>query len=410
MKDRNYKILEDEFITINDIKLYRIECIKSFINNNTTINVGDKGGYIQSYDNLYDNAWVYDKARVCENAKAFGNAKIYGDTKVFGNACIYDNAEVFENVWVHGKASVYDNARVFNNAKIYGNSLIYGNSYVSHNAWVFGNARVYDSSTISDNVKVYNNAKVYGNARVYGNVCVYDYAQVYENARIWGNTQVYGNTSISDNTIISDNAEGSDNAINNNITPINNKQVNLTPIETIDRQSEISIYQNSITNKISIGFLNSRSTKDKHIDLYLTIPQESKKIEENDWCILYDDIGTTMSNPQQYNPKIGHKINKNLQKVIATTNPNIKEIPKINLELIKIFVNQKNNGNNSKIKSSLIFIKGELKVDENNYVIINNKNYNYNDIIKAILYTYKKTKEGLTHNQILINYEIDKHH
>lgn len=40
--------------------LYRIECIKAFGN----ISVGDLGGFVESYDNLYENAWVYENATV----------------------------------------------------------------------------------------------------------------------------------------------------------------------------------------------------------------------------------------------------------------------------------------------------------------------------------------------------------
>ena len=119
METNKHFILTDEFkINEKGIKLFRIKCIRKFNN----INVGDLGGFIESYENLSDNAWVYDNAMVYDNAEVYGNAKVYG------NAWVYDNAKVF------GDAEVYDNTTVFGNAEVCGSAGVYGNTEVNGNA------------------------------------------------------------------------------------------------------------------------------------------------------------------------------------------------------------------------------------------------------------------------------------
>ena len=103
--EKKYK-LTDEFITIGNKKLYRIEALKDF----SYVKKGDKGGFIKSEKNLSQNGncWVY------------GNAMVYGNAWVFGDAWVRGDAKVFED------AQVYGNAKVDGNAKVCGNVLIYG--------------------------------------------------------------------------------------------------------------------------------------------------------------------------------------------------------------------------------------------------------------------------------------------
>ena len=102
--------LTEETIEFCGIILYRIEALKNFGN----VKVGDKGGFVQSENNLShgDNAWVYDDAWVC------------------GKAWVYDDAWVCDNARVSGNAMVCDNARVCGNAVICDNSHICGNTVI----------------------------------------------------------------------------------------------------------------------------------------------------------------------------------------------------------------------------------------------------------------------------------------
>ena len=156
--EKKYK-LTDETINLNGATLYRIEALKDF----GEIKKGDKGGFIESENNLAHegDAWVSD------------NAHVYGD------ACVFDNARVYNNAFVSGYAQVYGNAFV------YGNAWLYDNTRVCGYAWVSDNARVYGDANVCDDSSVFGSACVYDNARVYGDTCV------------CGNTNVCGDAEIS---------------------------------------------------------------------------------------------------------------------------------------------------------------------------------------------------------------------
>ena len=128
--EKKYKLTE-ESINYYGKKLYRIEALKDF----SDIKKGDKGGYVESENNLSqeENCWIYDNAQV------------------FGKAVIYDDAKVYDYVRVYGRAYICDNAKVYGNAKIRGNSIIHGN------ALIYGNAKIYGNTEIKSDAKIENN-------------------------------------------------------------------------------------------------------------------------------------------------------------------------------------------------------------------------------------------------------------
>ena len=154
---KKYK-LTDETINLNGATLYRIEALKDF----GEIKKGDKGGFIESENNLAHegDAWVSD------------NAHVYGD------ACVFDNARVYNNAFVSGYAQVYGNACVYGNAWLYGNTRVCGYAWVSDNARVYGDANVCDDSSVFGSACVYDNAHVYGDALVRGYACVCGDAEI----------------------------------------------------------------------------------------------------------------------------------------------------------------------------------------------------------------------------------------
>ena len=155
--EKKYK-LTDETINLNGATLYRIEALKDF----GEIKKGDKGGFIESENNLAHegNAWVSD------------NARVYGD------ACVFDNAQVYGNAFVSGYAQVYGNAFVYGNAWASDNARLCGYAWVSDNARVYGDANVCDDSSVFGNALVYDNARVYGDALVRGYACVCGDAEI----------------------------------------------------------------------------------------------------------------------------------------------------------------------------------------------------------------------------------------
>ena len=73
--EKKYRLLKNDTITVDGKTLYRIEALRDFAD----VKKGDKGGYIESEDNLsqYGNCWAYDNARVYGNARVYDNVRVY---------------------------------------------------------------------------------------------------------------------------------------------------------------------------------------------------------------------------------------------------------------------------------------------------------------------------------------------
>lgn len=104
--EKKYRLLEDDTITVCGRTLYRIEALMDFAN----VKKGDKGGYVESENNLSQegNCWVYNKARVFEDAFVCGDAHVYGKARVLGNAWVSGKAHVLGNAWVSGHCQIID--------------------------------------------------------------------------------------------------------------------------------------------------------------------------------------------------------------------------------------------------------------------------------------------------------------
>lgn len=152
-----YKIT-DETIQYFGKTLHRIEALRAFYN----IKVGDKGGFIESENNLSQEGtcWVFD------NAKVLGRAIISDDALVGGNAKVYDNAKVYGNALVYDDANLYGYSEVYGNAKVYGDVDVYGHAKVFDYAKVCGGALVRGDALVYDKAKVYGNAMICGDAKV----------------------------------------------------------------------------------------------------------------------------------------------------------------------------------------------------------------------------------------------------
>ena len=154
---KKYK-LTDETISLNGATLYRIEALKDF----GEIKKGDKGGFIESENNLAHE----------------GDALVSDNAHVYGDACVFDNARVYNNAFVSGYAQVYGNAFVYGNAWLYDNTRVCGYAWVSDNARVYGDANVCDDSSVFGSACVYDNARVCGDALVRGYACVCGDAEI----------------------------------------------------------------------------------------------------------------------------------------------------------------------------------------------------------------------------------------
>lgn len=88
--------------------LHRIEALKDFGN----VKAGDKGGWIEKYENLSQNGdcWVYVDARVYDDARVYSNAWVYDDARVYGNADIKSNDDI---IWLTGLGSENRTTTIF---------------------------------------------------------------------------------------------------------------------------------------------------------------------------------------------------------------------------------------------------------------------------------------------------------
>ena len=115
MENKKYK-LTDETTNLLGRTLYRIEALKDF----NGVKKGDKGGFIESEQNLSQNGncWIYN------------NAMVYDDAVIDDNACVYDNVCVFDNAHVYGNAMIYENAKVYGNVQVSDDAVVCGNVHL----------------------------------------------------------------------------------------------------------------------------------------------------------------------------------------------------------------------------------------------------------------------------------------
>lgn len=138
--NRHYKLTDETLNTCEGVTLHRIECTEKFTNQGRVIEVGEKGGWIETEDNLSGDAWVYDNAKVYGKAKVHGCASIYHETIVSQNADIYGTARLSDNAFVFGNACVCGNAEVSGNTQIKGDALVGGEVALSGDVAIFDNA------------------------------------------------------------------------------------------------------------------------------------------------------------------------------------------------------------------------------------------------------------------------------
>ncbi len=150
---KKYVLLKNESIVVNEVTLYRIEAIISFCTQLGKVHVGDKGGYVESEENLSHSGccWIWDDAKVCGGANVQNDAQVCGKARVFDSATVRNDAIVRGRAIVHGKrCSVYNAAEVCEDAMIW-------SSNISERSVVKGYSFVQDSS-------VYGSSEILGNS------------------------------------------------------------------------------------------------------------------------------------------------------------------------------------------------------------------------------------------------------
>lgn len=80
---KKFKLTNDT-IKVYGRTLYRIEATEDIPSQK--VKKGDLGGFVESADNLDENAWVSGEARVYGAAQVSGEAWVYGEAQVYGKA------------------------------------------------------------------------------------------------------------------------------------------------------------------------------------------------------------------------------------------------------------------------------------------------------------------------------------
>lgn len=134
------------------VTLYRIRATRD----SHHVKKGTLGGWVQSEDNLSDEAWVADEAIVAHYAR------------VYGKALVRDRAQIREN------SQVYEHAMISDDAKISGNAKIHGRAFIRSEAEVYEWAEIFDNADVSDDTSVHGTAKVRGNSKVIRTTDLYE--------------------------------------------------------------------------------------------------------------------------------------------------------------------------------------------------------------------------------------------
>ena len=119
MNNKHYELTDDTLENSERI-LRRIRATRDIPEHG--VKQGDIGGFVESYDNLSDNAWVYT------DAKVFGDAQVFDDALVCGNAQVFGNARVYGHAQVCGRAALFGHAEVFGRADVLGDAQIGGDA------------------------------------------------------------------------------------------------------------------------------------------------------------------------------------------------------------------------------------------------------------------------------------------
>lgn len=129
--EKHFRMTE-ETIQWQGHTLHRIEATRD----SRYAKAGQRGGFVESEDNLRGEAWVADEAKVwgfetClyDESMAMGNACVYGKASMWGRARISGGARLY------GGASMRDNARATDDAHIAGLMIdIYGRAHIGRGA------------------------------------------------------------------------------------------------------------------------------------------------------------------------------------------------------------------------------------------------------------------------------------
>ena len=162
--EKKYILDNTDTITLEGANLKRIIALRNF----GDVRAGQKGGYVESEDNLSQNGdcWIYDDAKVYNHATIRGHAKVFNSAVVKGDACVYEYARVYNC------SSIVDHAIVGGEARITGNAKVCGHASVSHMAQITDRAEITQYAEVGGEVWMQGCAIIKGYAKVGGKTVI----------------------------------------------------------------------------------------------------------------------------------------------------------------------------------------------------------------------------------------------
>lgn len=186
--EKKHFMLTDETINHDGVVLHRIVATKPL--EHIEVVEGDRGGFVQSEDNLCGNGWVADDAIVMERAVVRDHAIVRGNALVSGNAWIANDAVVFDHAIITGSTNIMNHAGA------------YGYCFV-RNASVTGTAAISEFARIDGiDVSIYGGAKIDGNAEIGGRATIFEHAWVSGNATVSGVASIGGDARVYEHAYI----------------------------------------------------------------------------------------------------------------------------------------------------------------------------------------------------------------
>lgn len=199
-------MLTDETINHEGVTLHRIVATKPLAH--IGVSEGDRGGFVQSEDNLCGSGWVGDDAIVMERAVVRDRAQVRDNALVKGNAWISNDAQVLDHAVITGATNIMGHAAAYGccfvrNASVSGSAVIAGYASIDGvDVSIYGAARVEDNAKIGGRVTILDRAWIYGNAVVSGIAAIGGGTRVYDNACIGGDAQIKATVDVADDTVI----------------------------------------------------------------------------------------------------------------------------------------------------------------------------------------------------------------
>ena len=163
--DKKYQILKDDFVKVHtfkscisdgemsivEIKLYRIQALKTFTKPggyNPVVHVGELGGYVESEVNLSQEGtcWLFDRARVKDGGKVLDDAIVYDKCLVSKNSIVRGGSVVGGHCFITNQSVIID-------SRLEGNVIVNGHSTVHSGAYLYGEIGV-DQSDVGNLVNL----------------------------------------------------------------------------------------------------------------------------------------------------------------------------------------------------------------------------------------------------------------